>query len=142
MTPAQIALVRSSFDTVLPISAQAAEIFYTRLFELAPYVRTLFTGDMTEQGRKLMAMLRGVVTVLDQPDVLVPTAERLAARHVGYGAQPAHYAVVGQALIDTLQAGLGAAFTAETKAAWEAAYGTLSSVMIAAAARVPAATAP
>lgn len=97
---------------------------------------------MTEQGRKLMAMLRTVVAVLDKPDVLVPAAERLAERHVGYGAQPAHYAVVGQALIDTLHAGLGDAFTAETQAAWEAAYGTLSSVMIAAAGRVPAATAP
>jgi len=136
MTPTEIALVRSSFDKVLPISEQAAEIFYARLFELAPQVRALFKGDMTEQGRKLMAMLRTVVTVLDKPDVLVPAAERLAERHVGYGALPAHYAVVGQALIDTLQAGLGDAFTVETKAAWETAYGTLSSVMIAAAGRV------
>jgi len=142
MTPEQIALVRSSFDKVVPISEQAAAIFYARLFELAPQVRALFKGDMTEQGRKLMAMLRTVVTVLDKPDVLVPAAERLAERHVGYGAQPAHYSVVGQALIDTLQAGLGDAFTAETKAAWLAAYGTLSSVMIAAAGRVPATTAP
>ena len=142
MTPEQIALVRSSFDKVVPISEQAAAIFYARLFELAPQVRALFKGDMTEQGRKLMAMLRTVVKVLDKPDVLVPAAERLAERHVGYGAQPAHYAVVGQALIDTLQTGLGDAFTAETKAAWLAAYGTLSSVMIAAAGRVPAAIAP
>ena len=142
MTPEQIALVRSSFDKVVPISEQAAAIFYARLFELAPQVRALFKGDMTEQGRKLMAMLRTVVTVLDKPDVLVPAAERLTERHVGYGAQPAHYAVVGQALIDTLQTGLGDAFTAETKAAWLAAYGTLSSVMIAAAGRVPAAIAP
>ena len=136
MTPADIALVRSSFDQVLPISEQAAEIFYACLFELAPPVRALFKGDMKEQGRKLMAMLRTVVTVLDKPDVLVPAAERLAERHVGYGAQPAHYAVVGQALLDTLQTGLGPAFTAETRAAWTAAYGTLSSVMIAAAGRV------
>jgi nitric oxide dioxygenase len=142
MTPAQIALVQSSFEKVLPISEQAAAIFYSRLFELAPQVRALFEGDMTAQGRKLMAMLGTVVSVLDRPDVLVPAAERLAERHVGYGAQPAHYAVVGQALIDTLQVGLGDAFTAETKAAWEAAYDTLSSVMMAAAGRVPATATP
>ena len=142
MTPAQIALVRSSFDKVLPMSEQAAAIFYARLFELAPQVRALFKGDMKDQGRKLMAMLRTVVSVLDKPDVLVPAAERLAERHVGYGAQPAHYAVVGQALLDTLQTGLGAAFTTETREAWTTAYGTLSSVMIAAAGRMPAATAP
>ena len=67
----------------------------------------------------------------------MPVAQKLAERHVGYGAQPAHYAVVGQALIDTLDKGLGAEFTPETRAAWETAYGTLSAVMIEAADRLP-----
>ena len=137
MTPHQIELVQTSFAKVLPISEQAAEIFYARLFELAPGVRALFKGDMVEQGRKLMAMLRSVVGTLNKLDVLVPVAQRLAERHVAYGAQPAHYAVVGQALIDTLDKGLGAEFTPETRAAWETAYGTLSAVMIAAADKLP-----
>lgn len=137
MTPHQIELVQTSFAKVLPISEQAAEIFYARLFELAPGVRALFKGDMVEQGRKLMAMLRSVVGTLNKLDVLVPVAQRLAERHVAYGAQPAHYAVVGQALIDTLDKGLGAEFTPETRAAWETAYGTLSAVMIAAAVKLP-----
>jgi len=137
MTPIQIALIQSSFAKVVPISEQAAAIFYARLFELAPQVRVLFKGDMTEQGRKLMAMLKTVVATLDKLDVLVPVAQQLAERHVGYGAQPAHYAVVGQALLDTLQKGLGADFTPETREAWTTAYGTLSSVMIAAAEALP-----
>jgi hemoglobin-like flavoprotein len=138
VTPAQIELVQVSFAKVVPISEQAAEIFYARLFELAPQVRALFKGDMVEQGRKLMAMLRTVVSLLDKPEVLVPAAQRLAERHVGYGAQPAHYAVVGEALIDTLAKGLGPEFTAPTRAAWLSAYGLLSSVMIAAAEALPA----
>jgi hemoglobin-like flavoprotein len=137
MTPVQIELIQSSFAKVAPISEQAAAIFYARLFELAPPVRVLFKGDMTEQGRKLMAMLKTVVGTLDKLDVLVPVAQRLAERHVAYGAQPAHYAVVGQALLDTLQAGLGPEFTPETREAWTTAYGTLSSVMIAAAEALP-----
>ncbi|CAN5511683.1 globin family protein [soil metagenome] len=135
MTPHQIQLVQESFAKVLPISEQAAEIFYARVFELAPNVRSMFKGDMVEQGRKLMAMLRTVVNTLDRLDVLVPVAQKLAERHVGYGVQSAHYAVVGTALIDTLDKGLGEAFTPETRAAWETAYGTLASVMIAAAAQ-------
>ena len=137
MTPVQIELIQTSFAKVAPISEQAAAIFYARLFELAPQVRVLFKGDMVEQGRKLMAMLKTVVGTLDKLDVLVPVAQRLAERHVAYGAQPAHYAVVGQALLDTLQAGLGADFTPETREAWASAYGTLSSVMIAAAEALP-----
>jgi len=133
MTPNQIELVQSSFAKVVPISDQAAAIFYARLFELAPEVRSLFKGDMVEQGRKLMTMLGSVARGLNNLDTLVPVAQRLAERHVNYGTEPAHYAVVGKALIDTLDRGLGAEFTPDVRTAWEAAYGTLSGVMIAAA---------
>ncbi|MEJ8855403.1 globin family protein [Variovorax robiniae] len=139
MTPNQIQLVQSSFAKVVPISDQAAAIFYSRLFELAPDVRALFKGDMVEQGRKLMTMLGSVTRGLGNLDTLAPVAQRLAERHVGYGAQPAHYAVVGTALIDTLDKGLGEEFTPDVRSAWETAYGTLSDVMIAAAQKTAAA---
>jgi hemoglobin-like flavoprotein len=134
MTPDQIALVRSSFAKVLPIADTAAALFYARLFELAPEVRPLFKTDIGEQGGKLMSMLRTVVNALDQPDVLMPAAQQLARRHVGYGAQEAHYTVVGAALLDTLAQGLGEEFTPEVREAWAAVYGALAGVMIDAAA--------
>ena len=132
MTPNQIQLVQSSFAKVAPIAEQAAALFYARLFELAPEVRPMFKGDMVEQGRKLIAMLSTVVGGLNRVENIVPVAQKLAVRHVAYGVQPAHYAVVGTALIDTLAKGLGDAFTPDTRLAWETAYGTLSAVMIAA----------
>ena len=132
MTPNQIQLVQSSFAKVAPIAEQAAALFYARLFELAPEVRPMFKGDMVEQGRKLIAMLSTVVNGLNRVENIVPVAQQLAVRHVGYGVKPAHYAVVGTALIDTLAKGLGDAFTPDTRLAWETAYGTLSAVMIAA----------
>jgi len=135
MNAEQIALVQSSFAKVEPISEQAAAIFYDRLFELAPQVRALFTGDMKVQGRKLMAMLRMVTIKLNDLDNLVPAVQQLAVRHVAYGAQPAHYAVVGQALIDTLDKGLGEDFTPAVREAWLTAYALLSGVMIEAAAQ-------
>ena len=138
MTPNQITLVQSSFAKVLPISDQAAALFYNRLFELSPTLRPMFKGDMAEQGRKLMAMLRSVVNGLDHLDTLVPAAQQLAQRHVAYGVKDEHYELVGQALIDTLARGLGDGFTAETRTAWGTVYGTLSSVMIAATANLPA----
>jgi len=135
MNADQIALVQSSFAKVAPISEQAAALFYARLFELAPEVRALFKGDMVEQGRKLMLMLAMITSKLNQLDTLVPAAQGLARRHVAYGAQAAHYAVVGQALLDTLAKGLGDEFTPEVREAWTAAYATLSAVMIEAAAQ-------
>lgn len=133
MTPIQIALIRDSFAKVVPIQATAAELFYNRLFAIAPEVRPLFKGDMVEQGKKLMAALAVITRSLDDLDTLLPTAARLAERHVGYGVQPEHYPPVGEALLWTLETGLGDAFTPEVKEAWAEAYGALSAVMIAAA---------
>lgn len=131
MTPSQIELVQNSFAKVAPISDQAATIFYDRLFEIAPQVRAMFPDDLTEQRKKLMGTLAVVVGGLSNLETVLPAASALAKRHVGYGAKPEHYLVVGSALLWTLEKGLGDAWTDGVAAAWTAAYGTLSGYMIA-----------
>jgi hypothetical protein len=64
MTEDQVKLVQQSFAKVAPISETAAVLFYDRLFEIAPTVRVMFPADMTEQRKKLMAMLAAVVNGL------------------------------------------------------------------------------
>ncbi|MEA2908903.1 MAG: hypothetical protein QOJ15_984 [Bradyrhizobium sp.] len=131
MTPNQVKLVQESFAKVAPISEAAAVLFYDRLFETAPSVRGLFPDDLAEQRKKLMATLAVVVNGLSNLSSVLPAASALAKRHVGYGAKPEHYPVVGAALLWTLEKGLGDAWTPELAAAWTAAYGTLSGYMIA-----------
>jgi hemoglobin-like flavoprotein len=130
MTPKQIALVQDSFAKVVPISDQAAILFYDRLFEIAPSVKAMFPADMTEQRRKLMAMLAAVVKGLGNLESILPAASALATRHVSYGAKAEHYPVVGAALLWTLEQGLGDGWTPELADAWSTAYGTLSGYMI------------
>ena len=134
MTPQDVEAVQSSWKSVVPIKEQAAGLFYGKLFELDPTLRPLFKGDLSEQGRKLMAMLNTVILGLTQLETIVPAAQALAKRHVGYGVKPEHYQTVGAALIWTLQQGLGPAFTPEVQGAWVRTYGALSQVMIDAAA--------
>ena len=57
LTEHDIALVRASFAEVAPIKDTAADIFYDRLFAIAPSARALFPEDLAEQKRKLMAMI-------------------------------------------------------------------------------------
>jgi hemoglobin-like flavoprotein len=139
MTPRQIELVRSSFAAVEPIADAAATIFYRRLFDLDPAVRELFAAtDMTAQRRNLMQTLTVVVRALDRLETVVPAVEALGRRHGGYGVGPEDFETVGAALLDTLEEGLGASFTTETRVAWSAAYAILASVMIGAAAAAAA----
>jgi len=129
MTPEKIALVRSSWQQVLPIKDTAAQLFYGQLFELDPSLRSLFKGDMVEQGRKLMAMINTVVVSLDKLGPILETIEGMGRRHVAYGVTEAHYDTVGSALIWTLGKGLGQQFTPAVQDAWADAYNTLASAM-------------
>jgi hemoglobin-like flavoprotein len=133
VTPQQVAQVQATFVKVAPIADQAAALFYGRLFETAPELRALFTGDMKAQGRKLMTAIATVVNGLDDLDAIAPAVCDLAKRHVAYGVRPEHYAPVGAALLWTLEQGLGGDFTPAVSAAWTAAYAALSDMMIAAA---------
>ncbi|MGM4916949.1 globin domain-containing protein [Tardiphaga sp. 813_E8_N1_3] len=130
MNASDVALVQDSFKKVAPISDVAAELFYGRLFEVAPQVKPMFRGDMKEQGRKLMATLGVVVTGLTRLETVLPAASALAKQHVAYGVKAEHYPIVCGALLWTLEKGLGDAWTPELAAAWTAAYGTLSGYMI------------
>jgi hemoglobin-like flavoprotein len=86
---------------------QAAALFYGRLFEIAPAVKPLLRGDMTEQGCKLMATLGVVVNSLGNLEAVLPAASALAKRHVDYGVKAADYTPVGAALLWTLEQNLG-----------------------------------
>lgn len=130
MTPTQISLVQDSFAKVVPIADQAAEIFYGRLFEIAPQVKPLFKRDMAKQRRALMGTLGVVVNGLSNLPSVLPAASALAKKHVSYGVKASHYPVVGSALLWTLEKGLGEAWTPDVADAWTDAYGTLSSFMI------------
>lgn len=136
MTPEQVKLVQESFKNVEPIAMQAADLFYDRLFQIAPEVKSLFPADLASQKQKLMSMLTTAVTNLHQVEKIVPAVQDLGRRHVGYGVKEGYYKPVGEALIWTLDKGLGPAFTAPVKEAWVAAYTTLVTVMTQAAATV------
>jgi len=129
MTPDQKVLVQATFAKVAPIADTAAALFYAKLFELDPSLRSMFKGDMREQGRKLMQMLATAVRGLDDLDSLVPIVRGLGRRHAGYGVQDAHYETVGEALMWTLGIGLHELFTDEVRDAWAAAYWMLADTM-------------
>jgi len=129
LTPRQIALVESTFALLKPKATVAALAFYQRLFALDPALRALFHHDIEAQAEKLMAMLGLATQMLEQPAMLEPLLLQLGQRHVNYGVQPAHYATVGSALLWSLQATLGDAFTPEARQAWTALYVWMAEAM-------------
>ncbi|MBT6220193.1 MAG: hypothetical protein HOJ67_14700 [Rhodospirillaceae bacterium] len=80
MTPEQIDLVQQSFKSVVPIKEVAADLFYNRLFEIDPQIRPMFSGDMVEQGNKLMISLALVVNGLKQPENILSAVQDLGLK--------------------------------------------------------------
>jgi len=134
-------LILSTWRLVVPIADTAADLFYRRLFELQPGYRRLFPEDMAKQKRKLVTMLSFIVKSIDwmasqwQEDV--PADEDLCLvvlamgrrHHQLYHIPDESYDAVGQALLWTLDQGLGQAFTDDVRAAWTRLYGVVSLTM-------------
>ena len=129
MKSSQITLVQSTFDRILPISDVAAQIFYERLFHLDPSLRRLFNGDLRMQGKKLMDAISIIIGNLNRPERIIPGVRALGRRHSAYGVQDRHYETFGDALVWTLEHGLGDAFTPDVRSAWSAVYDLLTETM-------------
>lgn len=85
---------------------------------------------MENQYRKLIDMLNMVVVRLERQDEIYSDITAMAQRHLHYGVRPAHYEMVGKALLWTLEQGLGNDFSEEVKQAWLACYTTLAETMV------------
>jgi nitric oxide dioxygenase len=127
--------LEESFDLVAPHGDELVRRFYDRLFEVAPSVQPLFADvDMDRQRQALLDMLVVLRESLRDLDDLVPGLEALGARHAAYGAQTAHYPVVGEVLIATMAETAGDAWKPEFSAAWQDAYRVVQGAMLGGAA--------
>jgi nitric oxide dioxygenase len=130
MTERQIILVKKSWKLYRAIDPViVGDVFYSKLFNDTPYLRSMFRISKEEQSQKLMDMLTQIVGRLDRLDELTEEICQLAIRHKGYGVKPAHYDQVGTALLWTLQQGLGTDWNEELGGAWNRCYHLLSDAM-------------
>lgn len=129
MNPAQIKLVKESFEKLVPIKDHFATDFYNELFRLDPSVRPLFKTDMASQKEKLVSTLAFVIGALHNPAMIIGAIEELGKRHVGYGTKPEHYDTVGKAIVHALQKAQPYEMKGELLAAWLAAYTMIADIM-------------
>lgn len=134
MSPRQISIIKASWRLLMKIDPRVVGgLFYDKLFHDTPAAEKLFSVSREEQAKKLVEMVNVVIMRLDRLEELSEDIRQLAIRHVGYGTQPDHYALVGKALLWTLKRGLGNDWTPELEEAWTQCYTLLANTMIRAA---------
>src|SRR5690606_27728463 len=123
------------------IAQTAGDLFYRRLFEIKPEYRSLFPEQMDKQKQKLVRMLQFIVKSMDwmseqwrdevaPEDDLCLVVLAMGRRHDQlYKIPEEAYAPVGDALMWTLDQGLGDAFSDEVRASWVRLYNVVSTTM-------------
>lgn len=129
MTTQEITLIKNSFLKISPMADRASALFYARLFDLDPGLRTFFQGDLAEQERNLMRVLSLVVNGLDRLDQLLRIFRQQGLRHSRRQMSSGHYDTISESLLWTLGKGLGPDFTPATQAAWAKVYWLLAEAL-------------
>jgi NAD(P)H-flavin reductase/hemoglobin-like flavoprotein len=127
--PALVA-IKETFERTAAAGDDAAAYFYASLFLRRPGLRELFPPAMDEQRDRLLLALTRIVESLSTPEEMASYLTQLGRDHRKYAVEPSMYETVGEALIATLRAFSGDAFTAEAEAAWTQAYTAASGIMI------------
>ncbi len=123
ITPEQVQLIKKTWKIFRAIDpAIVGDTFYSKLFAENSSLRRMFPRNMDAQYRKLMDMLNIIVAKLDSLDDLAADITAMAVRHAEYGVRPAHYKLAGDALLWTLQQGLGQDWTPAIGKAWTDCY--------------------
>ena len=125
--------VKRTLGILGPRLGPLVDLFYMRLFAIAPAARGLFPDDMSAQNDKFDSMLGDLVRLIDRPEDFADRVRDLGRRHRDYGAEPRHYALVEEALVWALARELGPAFTPHVEESWKSFYRSLSRTMIEAA---------
>jgi hypothetical protein len=85
LTDDQVKLVKANWNAVKPIKETAADLFYDKLFELDPSIRSMFKEDISIQKKTLMATISFCGATLNHPEKFIPAVQELGRRHAGYG---------------------------------------------------------
>ncbi len=125
--------LKVSWQRVAGLGDDAAETFYAVLFATAPHLRAMFPPSMAVQRGRLLSALGHIVSNVDDPVLLSDFAAQLGRDHRKYDVLGQHYALVGQALLETLRRALGPLWTTALAADWAAAYHVVADLMISAA---------
>jgi len=140
-----IDLVQQSFAKVATLGADTVgKLIFTKIFTAAPGALQLFSfkadgldfENLFRKDGKAIGHAVGVVTtvgtavgLLNDLEKLVPVLQELGLKHFGFSVIPAHYDVVGEALIGSLSDGLAAQFTDCVKNAWLKVYKIIKATM-------------
>jgi NAD(P)H-flavin reductase/hemoglobin-like flavoprotein len=126
-------LVKETFAHVMADAQKSMEYFYAHLFVLNPEIRALFPLAMNDLRARVFQALARLIWSMETPGPCAAHLGQLGRDHRKFGVREKHHEAFFDALLATAEHFSGRCWTAEAKAAWEAALGYARAEMLAAA---------
>lgn len=117
-----IARLRAEYALVRAEGDRLAVLFYRRLFDRCPHLRSMFRTEPHLQQARLMQSLDQVIGFLDRPVEQARHLRALGVRHRSYGVRSEHYPIVIDLLTEAMIAALGDRAHAGSQEAWHEAF--------------------
>lgn len=130
MTDDSPSRIEQSFGRLAPRGPELVDRFFAALFARAPHVRALFPPNITAPKQKFLSALSLVVKNLRRPDALREPLVEMGRRHVGYGAEPAHYPLFRDTLVEVMSELAGDDWTGQLTSDWTSALNCVVAVML------------
>lgn len=122
--------LEKSFYALAHRGQEMIDRFFALLFARHPQLRGMFPPNMLDQKDKFLAMLLRIVKGFRRPEALHEPLLELGRRHADYGAQPHHYALVRDTLIEVMSDMAGASWSDTLTRDWTFALDFVSMVML------------
>ena len=122
--------LQASLNYLLKDEQKFSMVFYSKVFNKAPFVKDLFLNNIVDQGRLLTHMLGSIVYSLSRPEYLKLGLKSLGMNHVRYGVKKEYYPVVKEAMLETIPEILGENYTDRIGMAWSQALDFIIETMI------------
>ena len=131
-----VAVLEESYDIIAPKIPEIVDRMYSRLFEVAPRVVTIFAGRDPSKQLRTVRILRDS---FDDLESLAPELEALGERHASWGVQAHDYAIMGPILLEAMASSVDPYWRSEYTVAWAGLFHTVAGIMLRGAARAQSA---
>lgn len=128
-----IDVIKSTVPLLEEHGRTITDVFYKNLFDNHPFLKNIFNMANQGEGDQSRALSDAVIAYasnIENVEILIPTVQRIANKHVSLGIQKKHYAVVGETLLGAIQETLSLPTDHPAIKAWGEAYNVLADIFI------------
>lgn len=130
MTEAKIHRIRYSWGRIVAYREKAGQVFYGKLFALAPDLRPLFEQNVEVQNKKLILAVTVIVSKLNKLENLEQEMHWLGRMHRGFDLQALHFELFSKSFLEMLRVISRDLWDEATEEAWQELLEIISQAML------------